>query len=162
MGFKINDETIKKMETKTDAELAKSFLTSKYLPSLKYETLSDESKRIILLRTKDGSRKYPYYSALEPVERSFFITQLLDRYYSLVHEPKKFDLKLEPIIAAYNEMLEANWRTFEQERIKIEKQAKEKGVEIRDYTTEYNYEIVAKILGVIANIDLTKTDNLTL
>lgn len=159
MELKINAEIIKKMGTKTDAELARTFLTKKFRPTISYPILSDESRILIETTTKDGSYKYPYYSSLDVPERCYFIRQLVNRYYSLVHDPKKYDIKMEQIIALFDKMLEENWKTFEQERIKSEKSAEEQGLVERNFTNQYTVNIVSKTLSLITNLELNSINN---
>jgi len=163
MELKINDNAIKKLETKTNSELAKSFLVKKYKSVINYEDLSDESLKIREMHNKkDNSVKYPYYCSLQTIERAYFLTQVLDKYYSLVHDPKKYDLKLESVIALYNAVLEDNWIVFDQERLKAEKEAKQEGMVKRNFTTEFNADICDKVLDLIRTIDLSQVNSLSL
>ena len=156
MSLKINDTSIKKLETKTNNELAKSFLVKKNKSLINYDVISDESLKIRELRKQDGAVKYPYYCSLQTVERAYFIMHVLDKYYSLVHDPKKYDLKLESVIALYDALLAENWATFDKERLKAEQEAKQEGLEKRDFTTQFNADICNKIFTLIRNIDLTE------
>lgn len=162
MGLQINENSIKRIESKTDAELAKTFLTSKHLPIVSFQLIADEAMRIADIRTKEGTAKYPYYSALKDADKTFFMGRVVDLYYSIVHNPKKYDLKLEPVIALYNDVLADNWETYKNEEIEAERKAKAKGLAERNFTSVYNYDLIAKVLGVVTNIDLNKTNNVSL
>lgn len=160
MGLIVNDASVKKLEVKTDAELARKFLVKKNLPKLTYEVISDEASKVGELQNSDNTVKYPYYCALQTIERAYFLTHVQDKYYSLVHDPKKYDLNFESVIALYNSLLEENWAVFDRERVKAEKEAKEEGMAKRNFTTQFNADICNKIFSLIRNIDLSKTNSI--
>jgi len=160
MGLKINDAAVKKLELKTNTELAKSFLVKKNKPLINYDVLTNESLEIREMRKKDKTVKYPYYCSLQPIERAYFLTHVLDQYYSLVHDPKKYDLKLESLIALYDSLLADNWTVFDREVVKAEQEAKQDGLEERNFTTQFNADICDKMYTLIRNIDLSKTNSL--
>ena len=159
MDLKVNDASVKKLEVKTDAELARKFLVKKNLPKLTYEVISDEASKVSELQNSDNTVKYPYYCALQTIERAYFLTHVQDKYYSLVHDPKKYDLNFESIIALYNALLEENWAVFDRERVKAEKEAKEEGMVKRNFTTQFNADICNKVFTLIRNIDFSKTNS---
>ena len=160
MDLKVNDVSVKKLETKTDYELAKKFLVKKNLPKLTYEVISDEASKVGNLQNTDSTVKYPYYCALQTIERAYFLSHMQDKYYSLVHDPKKYDLNFESVIALYDALLEENWAVFDRERVKAEKEAKEEGMVKRNFTTQFNADICLKIFSLIRNIDLSKINTL--
>ena len=160
MDLKINDAAVKKLELKTDTELAKSFLVKKNKTLINYDVITDESLTIREMRKKDQTVKYPYYCSLQAIERAYFLTHILDKYYLLVHDPKKYDLKLESLIALYDSLLADNWTTFDRERIKAEQEAKKEGLEKRNFTTQFNADLCDKVYEVVRNIDLSKTSSL--
>ena len=162
MELKVNDASIQKLETKTDYELARKFLVKKHLPKLSYEVISDAASTAGDLRNEDNTVKYPYYCALQTIERAYFLSHVQDKYYSLVHDPKKYDLNFESLVALYNSLLEENWAVFDRERVKAEKEAKEEGMAKRNFTTQFNADICGKVFTLIRNIDLSKINSLGL